>query len=438
MKILDWVGEYMKKELKIGLLGLGVVATGLVERLAAQKEKIEAQTGVSLLIDKVLVLDPKEKAELAKQHGFELVTTIDEITEDPTIDIVIELIGRISPAKEYILAAIANGKHVVTANKDLIAQHGAQIVEAADNKGVGFYYEASVGGGIPLLRPLATSYQADTITSVRGIVNGTTNYMLTKMMEEQMDYETALKQAQQLGFAESDPTNDVDGIDAAYKVIILGAFAFGAQLTLEDVSIQGIRQVQAKDVEKAQTLGYEIKLIGEVKQTQNGVVARVAPTLVPKMHPLAMIKNEYNGVFVESEGIGQSLIYGPGAGALPTATSVVADLIEIAKRVKAGQTFEPFNTNSQVGSLADATTVKENAFISVVWNEQPTTVDAFLQGLVDQGYTFAYQSFDADDKRLTLIVKEVTKTAYNALIDALNAQGMVEGQLGLMGDFNEN
>lgn len=427
----------MKKELKIGLLGLGVVATGVVERLAAQHKQIAEQTGVNLTIAKALVLDTSEKASLAKEHGFELVTTLEAITENAEIDIVIELIGRISPAKEYILAALKNGKHVVTANKDLIAQHGSEIIKVAKANNVAFYYEASVGGGIPLLRPLATSYLADTITSVKGIVNGTTNYMLTKMMEEKMDYQTALEQAQSLGFAESDPTNDVDGIDAAYKMMILASFAFGSQLQMSDLSIQGIRQVQAADVEMAQELGYEVKLIGEVKQVTDGVTARVSPVLVPQNHPLAMIKNEYNGVFIESQGIGQSLLFGPGAGALPTATSVLADLIEIADRTKNNQGFLPFNRKTQQAPVADRGKVKENYFVSLTIEEETSLTD-WLQSITEKGYPVVYHKFNAQTKRLTLIVNQLTPFEYESLIVELNTKGKVQGQLGVMGEFNEN
>lgn len=428
----------MKKEMKIGLLGLGVVATGVVERLAAQKKQIEAQTGILLSIDKALVLNPQEKAAVAQAHGFELVTNIEDITKDAEIDIVIELIGRISPAKEYILSALKNGKHVVTANKDLIAQHGKEIIAVAKEHKVGFYYEASVGGGIPLLRPLATSYAADTITSIKGIVNGTTNYMLTKMMEEQMDYQTALAQAQALGFAESDPTNDVDGIDAAYKMIILGAFAFGADLSLSDLSIEGIRDVQAADVAIAQKLGYEVKLIGEVKRVAQGITARVSPVLVPKAHPLAMIKNEYNGVFIESEGIGQSLLYGPGAGALPTATSVLSDLIEIADRTYGQQSFEAFNRKESESSLADRSVVEANYFVSIELNETPVSAEEWVQPLIEQGYKVVYCALSATENRLSLIVNHVVPSAYEALLAELATKGHIQGQLGVMGDFNEN
>lgn len=428
----------MKKEMKIGLLGLGVVATGVVERLAAQQKQIEEQTGVKLTIARALVLDPAEKAVFANAHGFELTTKLEDITENAEIDIVIELIGRISPAKEYILTALKNGKHVVTANKDLIAQHGQEIIEVAKAQNVAFYYEASVGGGIPLLRPLATSYAADTITSVKGIVNGTTNYMLTKMMEDQLDYQTALEQAQHLGFAESDPTNDVDGIDAAYKMIILGAFAFGAKLKVADLSIQGIRNVQAADVEVAQSLGYEVKLIGEVKKVGEGVTASVSPVLVAKNHPLAMIKNEYNGVFIESQGIGQSLLYGPGAGALPTATSVLADLVEIADRTQGNQDFAPFNRKVANDLLVNRENVKENYFISVSLETSVIETDEFVKVIIEQGYRVVYKAIDEQKNRLSLIVNQLTPKDYQALLTELATQGSIQGQLGVMGDFNEN
>jgi homoserine dehydrogenase len=208
---------------------------------------------------------------------------------------------------------------------------------------VNLYYEASVAGGIPILRTIANSLASDDITSVLGIVNGTTNYMLTKMMEEGWGYEEALAQAQRLGFAESDPTNDVDGIDAAYKMVILSQFAFGMNVTMDDLKIKGIRGLAAADVEMAAQLGYAVKLIGSSEKTGDSISVEVGPTLVPNTHPLAAVKNEFNAVFVKSTGVGESMYYGPGAGSMPTATSVVADIMVVAKNVAAGVVGQSFN-----------------------------------------------------------------------------------------------
>lgn len=427
----------MKKELKIGLLGLGVVANGVVELLAAQKEKIAKQTGVTLTLEKVLVLDKTGKEAFANENNCELVTKLEEITQDPTIDIVIELIGRISPAKEYILAALNEKKHVVTANKDLIAQHGTELIEAAKANQVGFYYEASVAGGIPILRSLTTSYMADEITSIQGIVNGTTNYMLTKMVENKMPYSAALEEAQALGFAESDPTNDVDGIDAAYKMIILGAFAFGMKLTMADLKVQGIRNLALEDVFSAQALGYEVKLIGEVKKEIVGVFASVGPVLIPKSHPLAMVKNENNGVYIESRGIGQSMLYGPGAGALPTATSVLADLIAIAQITQGTQVYPPFNSFSQETLIAPQSTIKNNYYLSVALPEGVVPEEAMIQPLRDKNHAIPFFKLE-NSARLLLIIEAITDEELATILSFVNQKGKVQGIIRMMGEFDEN
>lgn len=427
----------MKKEMNIGLLGLGVVATGVVEMLAIQKHKIEKQTGVTLNLSKVLVLDKAEKQALAAEHGFELVTELKEITEDPTIDIVIELIGRISPAKDYILAALRHKKHVVTANKDLIAQHGEELIQVAKDHHVGFYYEASVAGGIPILRSLSTSYMADHITSIQGIVNGTTNYMLTKMVEEKMDYATALAKAQALGFAESDPTNDVDGIDAAYKMIILGAFAFGKSLTINDLSIEGIRRLDLADIFSAQSLGYEVKLVGEVKQTSAGISASVGPVLLTKEHPLATVKNENNGVYIESRGIGKSMLYGPGAGALPTATSVLADLIEIAKQSQGTQLYPPFNELKEELPLAPKEMIVNHYYLSVRLAEAMASQDKVNAYLEDQKQAIAFSKTEEVD-RLILLLKNMTDEQLQEQLSFVAQLGEVQSVLRIMGEIDEN
>lgn len=331
------------KEVKIGVLGLGVVAQGFVEMLFNQRQKIEEQKGIKLTIAKALVREGEDKTALAQKYGIQLVTDVTAITQDDDLAIVIELMGRVHPAKEFIQQALENKKHVVTANKDLIAQEGLALIALAQANQVGLYYEASVAGAIPILRALATSYFADDIQQVTGIVNGTTNFMLTKMIEEGWTYEHALQVAQQAGFAESDPTNDVDGIDAAYKMIILARFAFGINLTLEQLNIQGIRQIHPLDVSGAQQLGFTIKLLGHLKKDGEKLVASVQPTFVPKNHLLSDVKNELNGVFLKSYGIGESFHYGPGAGALPTATSVLADVLTIVDKQTTGGTVSSFS-----------------------------------------------------------------------------------------------
>ncbi len=331
--------------INIALLGFGTVASGIPFLLQENGEKITSEAGTEIQIAKVLVRDDAEKdALLAKGHDFNFVTDISAILNDDTVDIVIELLGRIEPAKTFITQALQAKKHVVTANKDLLAVHGTDLLKVAKDNGVVLYYEAAVAGGIPILRTLANSYTADTITKILGVVNGTSNFMMTKMVDEGWTYDEALAEASRLGYAESDPTNDVDGIDAAYKMVILSQFAFGMTIKFEDVRHEGIRHITPEDVKRAQKLGFVIKLVGEIVERPSGIYAEVVPTFLPKNHQLATVNGVMNAVFVESIGINEAMFYGPGAGQKPTATSVVADVIELAKGINKGDVLPAFNT----------------------------------------------------------------------------------------------
>lgn len=354
----------MGKQLNVGLLGMGVVGSGVCQVLAEQKVAIKARTGVEITITKALASPYEDKSAFAEAYGFSLTTSVEEICADPAIDVIVELIGKIDPAKEFILTALTHKKHVVTANKDLIATHGPELMAAAEAAGVSLYFEASVGGGIPILRTLSTHYLPDTITGIFGIINGTTNYMLTQMVAEGLSYETALSEAQEKGFAESDPTNDVDGIDAAYKMVILTKFAFGMTIALTDIDITGIRGLSIDHIQQAAAFGYDVKLIGGAQKNKNGALAvSVGPVLVPQSHALASIKSEFNGVFIKSTGIGQSMVYGPGAGSRPTATSVVADLTELAKH-KAEGIVTPFIQFAAPTVLASASEKVDRYYLS--------------------------------------------------------------------------
>ena len=331
--------------INIALLGFGTVASGIPFLLKENGEKITAQAGTEIQIAKVLVRDDAEKQGLLAQgHQYEFVTDITAILNDDTIDIVIELMGRIEPAKTFITQALQAKKHVVTANKDLLAVHGTDLLKVATDNGVVLYYEAAVAGGIPILRTLANSYTADKITKILGVVNGTSNFMMTKMVDEGWTYDEALAEASRLGYAESDPTNDVDGIDAAYKMVILSQFAFGMTIKFEDVRHEGIRNITPEDVKLAQKLGFVIKLVGDIVERPSGIYAEVVPTFLPKNHQLATVNGVMNAVFVESIGINEAMFYGPGAGQKPTATSVVADVIELAKGIDRGEVLPAFNT----------------------------------------------------------------------------------------------
>ncbi|QIW49379.1 homoserine dehydrogenase [Streptococcus agalactiae] len=331
--------------IKIALLGFGTVAKGIPYLLKENQHKLLSLEGEDIVIDKVLVRDNESRQRFINQgFTYNFVTEINTILQDPQIDIVVELMGGIEPAKTYLSQALGFGKHIVTANKDLIALHGKELMDLADARGLALFYEGAVAGGIPILRTLLHSFASDKMTRLLGILNGTSNFMLTKMFEEGWSYEQALKKAQELGYAESDPTNDVEGIDTAYKATILSQFGFGMPIDFDDVNYKGISSIRSEDVEVAQEMGFAIKLVADLRETPTGISVDVSPTLISQKHPLAAVNHVMNAVFIESIGIGQSLFYGPGAGQNPTATSVLADIIDISRSIRSQIKIKPMNT----------------------------------------------------------------------------------------------
>lgn len=331
--------------IKIALLGFGTVAKGIPYLLKENQHKLLSLEGEDIVIDKVLVRDNESRQRFINQgFTYNFVTEINTILQDPQIDIVVELMGGIEPAKTYLSQALGFGKHIVTANKDLIALHGKELMDLADARGLALFYEGAVAGGIPILRTLSHSFASDKMTRLLGILNGTSNFMLTKMFEEGWSYEQALKKAQELGYAESDPTNDVEGIDTAYKATILSQFGFGMPIDFDDVNYKGISSIRSEDVEVAQEMGFAIKLVADLRETPTGISVDVSPTLISQKHPLAAVNHVMNAVFIESIGIGQSLFYGPGAGQNPTATSVLADIIDISRSIRSQIKIKPMNT----------------------------------------------------------------------------------------------
>ena len=360
-----------------------------------------------------MVKDEDEKNRLlAAGNDFNFVTNVDDILSDQDITIVVELMGRIEPAKTFITRALEAGKHVVTANKDLLAVHGAELLEIAQANKVALYYEAAVAGGIPILRTLANSLASDKITRVLGVVNGTSNFMVTKMVEEGWSYDDALAEAQRLGFAESDPTNDVDGIDAAYKMVILSQFAFGMKIAFDDVAHKGIRNITPEDVAVAQEFGYVVKLVGSIEETSSGIAAEVTPTFLPKAHPLASVNGVMNAVFVESIGIGESMYYGPGAGQKPTATSVVADIVRIVRRLNDGTIGKDFNEYSRDLVLANPEDVKANYYFSILAPDSKGQVLKLAEIFNAQDISFKQilqDGKEGDKARVVIITHKINK-----------------------------
>ncbi len=315
-------------EIKVGLLGLGTVGSGVIKLIEGHSKDLTEKTGALITVRKVLVqsLDKGRDVEIAREK-----LTLDpyEVLDDPEIDIIIEVMGSVETTFEYLMHALANGKHIVTANKDLVARHGTELKEQARIHKRNMFYEASVAGGIPIIRSLVDGLSADRITKIVGIVNGTTNYILSKMSEEGESYQAMLEAAQRLGYAEADPTADVEGYDAVMKMVILSSLAFNMNVKVADVFVEGITNVTEEDIAFCKQLGYVIKLLGVAKLNDNQVEVSVQPTLVSKRHPLAKIDGVYNAIYVYGEAVGETMFYGSGAGQLPTATAVVSDLVSV-------------------------------------------------------------------------------------------------------------
>ncbi|WP_099156664.1 homoserine dehydrogenase [Virgibacillus ndiopensis] len=325
----------MKNNVSIGLLGLGVVGSGVIKLIENNQEELIHQVGCDVDIKRVLVRD-LEKTRHVQIDQTLLTTDSDDVVKNPEIDVIVEVMGGTEEARHYILEAFKAKKHVITANKDLIALHGPELQEAACRNQCDLFYEASVAGGIPILRGLTDGLVSDRIQQVMGIVNGTTNYILTKMNEEGVTYDDALKEAQDLGFAEADPTADVEGLDAARKMAILSRLAFSTDIELEDVEVNGISNLSLSDLQYGKQLGYTMKLIGFANCHNKNVEVSVQPTFLANEHPLAAVKNEYNAVYVNGEAVGETMFYGPGAGSLPTATAVMSDVINVIKNMRLG------------------------------------------------------------------------------------------------------
>lgn len=325
---------------KIALLGMGTVGGGVYKIIENQKDEMPFKIGAELEVAKVLV---RNKAKYADAVPAEKLTDqFEDVINDDSIDIVVEVMGGIEPARTYITEALKKGKHVVTANKDLMAMHGHELLDIAAANQCDLLFEAAVAGGIPIIRPLKQCLAGNNITEIMGIINGTTNFILTKMKEEGMDFKEALQLATDLGYAEADPTADIEGYDAGRKIAIMASIAFHTPVTFNDVFTEGITKITAKDMRYAKELGCTIKLLGIAKNTENGIEVKVHPTLIPEHHPLAAVNDAFNAVFVHGDAVDDAMFYGRGAGALPTGSAVVGDIMDVARNML-------FHCNGRIG-----------------------------------------------------------------------------------------
>lgn len=318
------------KKVKIAILGLGNVGQGVWKILNTNKNEIIRKCGYEIEVAKILVRDATKPRGVEVPKGI-ITTDARDIFSDESIKIVVELMGGTEPAREYMLKAMKCKKHVVTANKLVLATRGEELFQTADSEGVLFYYEASVGGGIPIIREINESLTANKIEKIVGIINGTTNYILSKMTLEGMDFADALKEAQDKGYAEADPTSDVEGFDAAYKLAIMASLSFGTKIDINSIYREGISNISASDISYAAKLGYVIKLLAIGKEADNKIELRVHPAMVPKDHPIANVNDSFNAIFIKGNAVGDLMLYGRGAGDLPTGSAVIGDIISILR-----------------------------------------------------------------------------------------------------------
>ena len=320
------------REIKVGMIGFGTVGAGVVRILQKNSRLIEKRMGAKIILKRVADIDLKRDRGVKLKLGV-LTRGAEDVIEDPEVDIVMELIGGIEPAKTYILKAIRNKKHIITANKALLALHGDEIFREAHRFGVDVNFEASVGGGIPLIRSIKEGLVANRIQSIFGILNGTSNYILSKMTDEGRNFKEVLKEAQEKGYAEADPTFDIEGIDAAHKLAILIRLAFGTPLRFEEVFIGGISEITPLDIQFGREFGYRIKLLAIAKIDQRKIEARVHPTLIPEEHLLSTVEGVFNAIYIKGDAIGPTLFYGQGAGQMPTGSAVISDMVELGRNL---------------------------------------------------------------------------------------------------------
>ena len=425
--------ESQGKVVRIGVLGCGNVGAAFVRLVEQQGATIQLRTGIRLEVVSVAVRNMSRDRDVQLPEGL-LTRDAHAVVADPSIDLIVEVIGGIEPARELIAAALAAGKPVITANKELLANVGGELYAAADAAGVDLLFEAAVAGGIPVIRALRESLRGEPVSRVMGIINGTTNFILTKMSEEGADYSAALSEAQRLGFAERDPTADVEGFDAGAKAAILASIAFGAKVVAGDVYHEGISRVTAADIAVAKRLGYVIKLLGiaERDRETGEIAVRVHPAMVPNTHPLASVRESYNAVFIEGDAVGSLMFYGRGAGGNPTASAVLGDVIDAAVNLVKG-------THGSIGSFAKATIrpideTSSEYLLSMEVADKPGVLHAVTGAFANNGVSIraAEQEGIGADARLVFITHVAKESDLQATVRQLRDMDVVKQVGGLL------
>jgi len=373
---------------RVGFLGMGNVGTGTVKVLRDNYADIVHRVGIPIRVEKIAVANPNKPRPDWVDRSLITGNPLD-VVDDPAVDIVVECIGGIDPAASYVRRAIANGKSIVSANKELLAKEGHDILDAAAKAGVDFFFEGAVAGGIPIIRPLKTSLAANRIQQVVGIVNGTTNYILSKMANDGRDFADVLLEAQRLGYAEPDPTADVEGLDAAYKLAILASISFQNTVPIDTVYHEGISKITGRDIAYARELGYAIKLLAIAKMTNGAIEVRVHPTFLPNTHPLASVNDVFNAIFVRGDAVGDVMFYGRGAGPMPTGSAVAGDIMDVARNIKAGATGQIVCTCGVDKPILPMDSVQTRYYVRMLVADRPGVLAAIAGVLGDHDVSIA-------------------------------------------------
>jgi len=404
------------------MIGFGTVGVGTLRVLLENRTEIEQKVGSKLEVIKIADLDITTERAVTFDKSI-LTTNVAEVLDNPDVDIVVELIGGVHPAKDFIMRALKNGKHVVTANKELIAKEGSDILDEAGRRGLDFCFEASVGGGIPIIRPLKTSLAANKVQEVIGIVNGTTNYILTKMANEGRDFAEVLAEAQKAGYAEADPTSDIEGYDAKYKIAILASIAFTSRVHVDDVYCEGITKISRRDIECARGFGYAIKLLAIAKRAGGKMEIRVHPALIPVAHPLASVSNVYNGIYVRGDFVEDVMFYGPGAGSLPTGSAVVGDIMEIARDIRFGSNGRLSCTCFERLEVQNIEEVSTKYYIRMQVEDRPNVLAAIAKILGDHNVSLATVSqkdLQRDIAEIVIVTHRVSERNWRESIEQIS------------------